>query len=934
MSVLRPDPAPGPAATSEADALHRRIALLAHERGYVTLATMADALLDAGADPSLTPLALWVRSGRLDRTELAEILNILQPGEPLLSGPMEAVKRESGRLPVVGALPAVVHTPPATADEDSSRSLTLADVMETYGFDRPLTSPGSSGAQPARTARERAHSPVSGDTAVVAGDRYLVGNELGRGAVGRVVKAFDRFLGRNVAMKRPLSWPLPRDQIERFIEEAQATGQLEHPNIVPVYDVGQLGNGELYYTMKRVRSRSLRDALDALRAGDEEAVEEYGQTRLLSIFLKVALAIHYAHSRGVIHRDLKPDNIMLGEYGEVHVMDWGLARVKQQGVMTERGLRTRTPDGPGGQTVGTPAYMPPEQAQGRLDEVDERSDVYALGVILYELLTLQQPSTRSTVMETLMAVIADPIPPPRRAAPDRDIPEDLERIVMRALEKEPSKRWRTAKALHDAVEKFLDGRNDREAQRHLYEGERHFRLYEQARDEMVRLDEAVRELSARIEEWEPPEHKRSLWQLEDMRHEAAGRMVRKFGDALREFTQSLAYLPRYQPALHAVSRLIWSRYRVAERDNNPLDLIIYENLLRQYDDGTWLSRIDDPATLTVETRDATPAEVFFAPFTERDRIQRLGTIERIGIAPVTIDNLKRGSYLIRVKAPGRPAVSVPLHIRRSDPHAIVVDLPERDAAPRDFVYIPGGPTIVGGDPGAFDPLPWQVVDVEAFHIMRYPVTFGDYLVFIDDLAQHDPDAAEARAPRTRDADGQLVLRGPDGRYAPAAVLIEGPMRALYPAGAGHEWRLAVLAISYEDAVAYADWRSRREGRTYRLPTEFQWERAARGADGRRFPWGNIFDATFCKMNASRPMPSQPEPVGSYPIDRSVFDVFDLAGNVREYVRAERPDDPEVITKGGSWNADARACRAATRLRTLRESRIATIGFRLVTDAGR
>lgn len=902
--------------------LHRRIGLAALERRYLSLEELATALIDVGERPDRSPFAVWVQGGRLDRTELAEILHALDPAQQLHTGPLEALLQDTGSPP---AVPGTGPIPKVPAGE-VMRSLTFADVMQTYGFDRPLTAPGNGEPTGVEEQAGASADPVSQtDT---GGQRYLVGGELGRGAVGRVVKAFDRLLGRNVAMKVPLAWPLDRDQVERFIEEAQATGQLEHPNIVPIYDVGQLPGGGLYYTMKRVRSRSLRDALDGLREDDESTVDEFGQTRLLSIFLKVALAIHYAHVRGVIHRDLKPENIMLGDYGEVHVMDWGLARVKQDGVMTERGLRRRTEVPAGPQTVGTPAYMPPEQAQGRLDEVDERSDVYSLGVILYEMLTLRQPSTRTTVMETLMAVITDPIPPPRRIAPDRDIPEDLERIVMRALEKEPGKRWQSAKSLHDAVEKFLDGRNEREAQRHLYEGERHFRLYEQARDEMARLDEAVREVSARIEDWEGTENKRSLWQLEDLRTESASRMVRKFGDALREFTQSLAYMPRHQPALHAVSRLIWSRYRVAERDNNPLDLIIYENLLRQYDDGTWLSRIDDPAPLAIELSGCTDGEVFLASIEEHDRVLRPGPARHLGTAPITGIGVPRGSYLLQVKAPGRPSLRVPLHILRSDPVPLSITVPERNNCPADFCFIPGGSTILGGDPEAFDPLPWQRVDVPPFFLQRYPVTFGEYLAFLDDLDRIDPDLAEDRAPRTRDADGHLVVRDADGRFAPAPVLIEGPMRDLYPENGRHEWDLPVLAIRYDDALAYAAWKSSRDGLPYTLPTELQWERAARGADGRRFPWGNTFDATFCKMNASRPVPSQPEPVGSFPIDRSVFDVFDLSGNVREFTLADHPDDHEVVTRGGAWNSDARTCRAASRTRVLRQARLAVVGFRL------
>ena len=161
---------------------------------------------------------------------------------------------------------------------------------------------------------------------------------------------------------------------------------------------------------------------------------------------------------------------------------------------------------------------------------------------------------------------------------------------------------------------------------------------------------------------------------------------------------------------------------------------------------------------------------------------------------------------------------------------------------------------------------------------------------------------------------------------PSDILIEGDMRARYPESEGHEFSLPVLAVRYEDAIAYARWRSGRDGFRYRLPTELEWERAARGADGRSFPWGNRFDANFCKMAKSRAVESQPEPVGVFPYDRSPFGACDMAGGVRDWV--ESSNDPHAIVRGGFWNGDDRACRASSRWRVHRGARLATVGFRL------
>jgi len=899
--------------------LHRRIGLAALDRRYVSVDVLTDAMVAAGSNQLATPAEIWVQTGRLDRTELAEILNRVAPGGKLLADLAVNAERGDGDAPFLAA------EAPGDASGDASRSYTLADVLKTHGFSVP-------------ERISQASADVAQDTSTAAfsgGDRYLLGGELGRGGVGRVIKSFDRFLGRTIAMKLPLYWPTVPEEVDKFIEEAQATGQLEHPNIVPIYDIGSLPGGQLYYTMKRVRNQSLRDVIDSLLTGDPEVTSEYGNTRLLSIFLQVCQAIHYAHARGVIHRDLKPDNIMLGDYGEVHVMDWGLARIldrtddRPQAVVTDRSLlggdRLEA-----GQTLGTPAYMPPEQAQGRLDEVDERSDIYSLGVILYEIITLRQPSTRSTVMETLMAVITEPIIPPSQASPERNVNADMDRIIMRALEKDPAKRWRTAKEFHDTVEKFLDGRNEREAERHLLEGESFVRLYEQAKGELIRIDKKVDEAKSRLHDWEPIEVKRGLWELEDRRRETSSRMVRTFGDAIRDLTKALAYVPDNAPAKQSLARLYWSRYELAEREDNERDQLYYLSLLRQYDDGSYLARIHDNAPVSIYTRPK-KVSVFLYTYKDVDRTLILSDAQYLGKAPIAEFFLRRGSYHLRLKQPGTPVVQFPLFIQRPDPVGVTFEIPSPDAFREGYVFVPRGTSVIGGDPEAVDPLPYARLVVPSYFIKQFPVTFREYLAFLDDLARTHPDEAEDRAPRTRDADGQLAIRNAEGRFVPSEVLIEGPMRSIYPRGMGHEYDLPVVAVRYEDALAFAAWLSKRDGLTYRLPTEQEWERAARGADGRVYPWGNFFDATFCKMSHSRDMPSQPEPVGTFAYDRSPFDVHDLAGGVRDFVDSDEGDYSQTIIRGGYWAADARSCRAASRRRILKSARLANIGFRLVYE---
>src|SRR5262249_34851822 len=207
---------------------------------------------------------------------------------------------------------------------------------------------------------------------------------------GEVLLSRDARIGRDVAMKIVrVREGAPPDHQARFLREARVQGQLEHPAIVPVYDLGRDPDGRAFCTMKRVNGATPEESLDRRAAGEADAAARYGRRKLLAAFVQVGLAVDYAHSRGVVHRDLKPANIMLGDFGEVYVLDWGLARVSGE---EERGAgAAATVEGSGaiqtefGAVLGTPGYMAPEQARGGRD-VDARADVYALGSMLFEIL--------------------------------------------------------------------------------------------------------------------------------------------------------------------------------------------------------------------------------------------------------------------------------------------------------------------------------------------------------------------------------------------------------------------------------------------------------------------------------------------------------------------------------------------------------------------
>ncbi len=311
--------------------------------------------------------------------------------------------------------------------------------------------------------------PLEGGTAVDAsfllktayGQRYQARGSLGEGGMGEVRLSRDVVVGREVAIKT-IRAELESVARERFLREARVQGQLEHPSVVPIYDLGLTEERRLFFTMKRVRGQSLDEILSRLAFGDPEAVAKYPARRLLVAFVQICLAIEYAHSRGVLHRDLKPGNVMLGDFGEVNVLDWGLAKVAdtpeaRQSLSGTGGPRGATLDG---SVLGTPGYMAPEQAAGNLDQLDARSDVYALGAILYEMVALEPLHGDSTVPELITAAFRGPMPPLEGRASFARIPPELFELVRRSTAVMPSDRFGSARELADGVERYLDGERD------------------------------------------------------------------------------------------------------------------------------------------------------------------------------------------------------------------------------------------------------------------------------------------------------------------------------------------------------------------------------------------------------------------------------------------------------------------------------------------
>jgi serine/threonine protein kinase len=314
--------------------------------------------------------------------------------------------------------------------------------------------------------------------------RYRIEGEIARGGQGAVMRIWDSDLKRHLAMKLTLGRvtsssagdgasptpgsstpPLDSRTIHRFLNEAKITGQLDHPGIVPIHELGVDDDGQAYFTMKLVKGHSLHEIFHRHRQGDPKWTTQ----RCVSLLLKATEAVAYAHSKGIIHRDLKPANIMVGEYGEVYVMDWGMARVLGPGANAgESREGAGTPSESAiqplvtqeGGVFGTPAYMPPEQARGEVSKLDERSDVYALGAVLYELLAGHAPYkdlVDGPEGLRIIGMITDRAPTPVDAIAESAHPE-LVAIANKAMERRRESRYISATDLLNDIRAHFEGR--------------------------------------------------------------------------------------------------------------------------------------------------------------------------------------------------------------------------------------------------------------------------------------------------------------------------------------------------------------------------------------------------------------------------------------------------------------------------------------------
>jgi len=808
--------------------------------------------------------------------------------------------------------------------------------------------------------------------------RYRFVGRIASGSFGEVRRVHDTVLDRELAMKL-LRWEYVDDRRvrARFLAEAQITAKLQHPGIVAVHDRGELEDRRLWYTMKVVDGRTLGAVIREVHAaagpdGFRATASGWTFRRLVDAFARLSQAVGYAHSCQVMHRDLKPENVMTGTFGEVLVMDWGLARyVGEDGdipasardpgsiaplpsrrarIVSPSAETQILPETKHGEVLGTPAYMSPEQARGQRDLHGPPSDVYALGAILYHLLTGCVPYEGDSNIAWHRVLAGPPRPLAEAARGGPPVPLALAAIVERAMQRGITDRYPDAEKLAQEVLIWLDEDLRRERALAVLTSARALepRITE-LRARAAAAQAEAEALLARVRRCDPIDRKRPGWQLQS----EALRLTREAAFCEAEWhgtvRGALSQDPDLPEAHAALADYYRERLTAAELTHQDEDAAQFEVLLRSHDRGQHVAFLRGEAVLTLVTSPP-GAEVLLERYASIDHRLVPELAEVIGRTPLAAIPLARGRYRLRLRAKGREDVYYPILLERAAhwdgcapgqraPHAIALPL-AGELGPED-VYVPAGFCWVGGDPLSTDSLPRQRMWIDAFVIRRFPVTNGEYLAFLNDLvASGREDEAIAHCPRLQAGTEELMYN----RDAQGGFVARVEASSLYSHPA-----LPVVRVDWRGASAYAEWLAARSELAWRLPNELEREKAARGVDGRIFPWGDEAEATFARTIESNfeAIPQQ-APVHEYPYDESPYGVRGLGGNTRDWcINVWKQSGPPSLqgrlssypaalddqdfrsVKGGAWGSPMAFSRSAARFGAPPKNRSIVIGFRLV-----
>lgn len=755
-------------------------------------------------------------------------------------------------------------------------------------------------------------------------NRYRTVETIGQGGMGRVVHVFDEKLRRDLALKTVL----PTSDRSRFISEALVTAQLQHSGILPIYDLEQTDPLSPSYTMPLVEGQTF----ELMILKHHRSLSDSGEAalhHLVELLRRVGEVMRYAHSKGVVHRDLKPSNIMVGTFGEIYVIDWGLAkRVGDSTASTSDDPLSLEEEATSSENTGmhgSPEYMAPEQAiLGAA--ISERTDCYALGGCLYFILTGKPP--RDGRAEAIIRLLRGPHqpPPPLPSA----LSHGLGALCQNALFWEPSERPSTDEFVQ-GLTAWLDGSHRRkQAQRLVQEAL-------ELRAEMLPLQalatrlnsEAAQALNA-LAPWEPTSAKEAAWLLESQATEALAHSESLSAEALHKLDAALQLEPTHALARDLMSDHYRRLHQHALLQHDRVEARRLELQVRAFGADRHADYLKGEGRLTLYTQPEGALVELFAYEEVSKRLRpRLRT--SLGHTPLVDIGIPAGSYLLRLSGEGIHPTLFPIQIRWNEawngaapdelsPHTIF--LPPQGSIGSDESYVPAGYFQAG------EKLKWVWID--GFVIKRHPVTNAQFIQFLNALVEEGANPVTLlQAPRERSARPEKLgelLYGWDP--AQRSFTLEKDAQ-------GHQWMPdhPVVMIPHWAAICYCQWLSQKEGYEWRLPFELEWEKAARGVDGRLFPWGNQVDHSFAGYQHSRPPGEDETPdfvsEDRFSTDESPYGVRGMAGNVSDWCldaalsphpniksgRIDpihlppphgRPDtETERILRGGHWYSPAR-----------------------------
>ncbi|MEC7984454.1 MAG: protein kinase [Myxococcota bacterium] len=769
---------------------------------------------------------------------------------------------------------------------------------------------------------------------------------LGVGASSIVHKVHDDLLSRNMAMKIVKESIMNSNRsLRRFIKEAQITARLQHPNILSVHQLAQHPDGRIFFTMPEVKGQTFLEVIQEFHSSKQDK----NLRRLIDILRKSCDAIGYAHSQQVIHRDIKPSNIMVGNYGEVWVVDWGLAKDLSK------------PDSEAKSVVGTPVYMSPEQAKG--EKLSPHSDVYSLGCILYYILTASPPYIAVDGGEVIRQILEGRPPSVQERSSENklDLDEELIRICERAMARDPQSRYQDANELRKEISDWQDGILRRgKALELVYEAEN---LIPQATTMIAKassLREDAKDYLQAIPSWSEESKKVTAWRKEEI----ATALEQKANLELIRGEQLLHAALTYVPNLQEAHILLSNRYRTqhskAEYTLNKEEMEKSEAKLRVHvnalPDGhprkeSHFAYLRGTGALSITT-DPEGVEVLLHRYDIVNRRLKAEFLCVLGKTPIRKYPMPMGSYLLILRKKGYHEVRYPIYIARQEhwdgipPHAteiLPIKMPPKGSLEENESYVPAGWFWSGGDPKAQFSLPLRRIWVDSFVIQRFPTSNGDYLSFLNHLIQQEEETTAL----------QHVPCEQSGTLGGKGEMIYGLSRRgwfyLKQDSEGNLWdeNWPVLKVTWDDATVFSQYLSKKTGKKWILPNEIQWEKAARAVDKRKFPWGDFMDPVWTCMRYSHNSRKKPRSIFSTAVDISPFGVYGMGGNARDMTSSrfsiEGPNikdgrlveeislgsDEFFTAKGGSWYDNAQFIRCCSRSSEHRKKSTSLLSFRLI-----